>query len=97
MTTDRQTDRQTDRLTKFHSVGGVDTASTDGIFDISNLDRLGQSEVELVQKVVDGVDLLIQVSFIVLCSTLHLLCTLFSLQMEKKLEAGESIDSLIPQ
>lgn len=41
--------------------GGVDTASTDGIFDVSNADRLGFSEVELVQKVVDGVDLLIKV------------------------------------
>ena len=43
--------------------GGVDTASTDGIFDISNADRLGFSEVELVQKVVDGVELLIKVRF----------------------------------
>lgn len=43
--------------------GGVDTASVDGVFDISNADRLGQSEVELVQKVVDGVGLLIQVGF----------------------------------
>ena len=42
-------------------VGGVDTASTDGTFDISNLDRLGCSEVDLVQKVVDGVKLLIEV------------------------------------
>ena len=48
-------------ITYAHNVGGVDTASTDGIFDISNADRLGFSEVELVQKVVDGVDLLIQV------------------------------------
>ena len=40
--------------------GGVDTASTDGTFDISNADRLGHSEVELVQKVVDGVKLLIE-------------------------------------
>ena len=39
--------------------GGVDTASTDGIFDISNSDRLGFSEVELVQMVVDGVRLLV--------------------------------------
>lgn len=30
-----------------------------GVFDISNLDRLGFSEVELVQKVIDGVNLLI--------------------------------------
>nr|AAS72894.1 creatine kinase CK1 [Tethya aurantium] len=47
------------RLQK-RGTGGVDTASTDGIFDISNLDRLGHSEVSLVQKVVDGVDLLIK-------------------------------------
>lgn len=41
--------------------GGVDTASVDGVFDISNTDRLGHSEVELVQKVVDGVELLVKV------------------------------------
>ena len=46
------------RLQK-RGTGGVDTASTDGIFDVSNLDRLGFSEVELVQKVVDGVKLLV--------------------------------------
>ncbi|XP_072173883.1 creatine kinase B-type-like isoform X2 [Diadema setosum] len=40
--------------------GGVDTASTNGIFDISNSDRLGLSEVQLVQSVLDGVSLLIQ-------------------------------------
>ena len=39
--------------------GGVDTAAEGGVFDISNLDRLGFSEVELVQKVIDGVNLLI--------------------------------------
>lgn len=64
------------RLQK-RGTGGVDTASTEGIFDISNLDRLGSSEVEQVQKVVDGVELLVQ--------------------MEKRLEAGESIDDLIPK
>ena len=47
------------RLQK-RGTGGVDTAGTDGIFDISNSDRLGFSEVELVQRVVDGVALLIQ-------------------------------------
>lgn len=31
-----------------------------GVFDISNSDRLGFSEVELVQMVVDGVKLLIE-------------------------------------
>lgn len=30
-----------------------------GVFDISNADRLGFSEVELVQMVVDGVNLLV--------------------------------------
>ena len=47
------------RLQK-RGTGGVDTASTDGTFDISNLDRLGFSEVELVQSVVSGVELLVR-------------------------------------
>uniref|UniRef100_H2ZCP3 Creatine kinase M-type n=1 Tax=Ciona savignyi TaxID=51511 RepID=H2ZCP3_CIOSA len=47
------------RLQK-RGTGGVDTASSDGTFDISNLDRLGSSEVEQVQCVVDGVELLVQ-------------------------------------
>lgn len=42
------------------SIGGVDTAAVGGIFDISNADRLGFSEVELVQMLVDGVKLLIE-------------------------------------
>uniref|UniRef100_H3C4K2 creatine kinase n=1 Tax=Tetraodon nigroviridis TaxID=99883 RepID=H3C4K2_TETNG len=57
--------------------GGVDTAAVGGVFDISNADRLGFSEVELVQMVVDGVKLLVD--------------------MEKRLEKGESIDDLMPQ
>ena len=32
---------------------------TGGIYDISNIDRLGKSEVELVQVLVDGVNLLV--------------------------------------
>ncbi|XP_060938375.1 creatine kinase, brain a [Limanda limanda] len=40
--------------------GGVDTAAVGGVFDISNADRLGFSEVELVQGVVDGVRLLVE-------------------------------------
>ncbi|CAK7302408.1 Creatine kinase B-type [Vulpes lagopus] len=40
--------------------GGVDTAAVGGVFDVSNADRLGFSEVELVHMVVDGVKLLIQ-------------------------------------
>lgn len=40
--------------------GGVDTAAVGGVFDVSNADRLGFSEVELVQMVVDGVKLLIE-------------------------------------
>lgn len=49
---------QTFRLQK-RGTGGVDTASTDGVFDISNLDRLGVSEAELVHKVYIGVKYLI--------------------------------------
>lgn len=64
------------RLQK-RGTGGVDTAAEGGVFDISNADRLGFSEVELVQGVVDGVNLLIE--------------------MEKALEKGEAIDSLIPK
>ncbi|XP_077988751.1 creatine kinase U-type, mitochondrial-like [Glandiceps talaboti] len=47
------------RLQK-RGTGGVDTAATGGTFDISNLDRLGKSEVQLVQTVIDGLDLLIK-------------------------------------
>merc|ERR1739838_1125154 len=47
------------RLQK-RGTGGVDTASNDGTFDISNADRIGFSEVELVQMVVDGVEFLIK-------------------------------------
>lgn len=54
----------------------MDTASVGGVFDISNADRLGSSEVEQVQLVVDGVKLMVE--------------------MEKKLEKGEAIDSMIP-
>ncbi|XP_076587914.1 creatine kinase U-type, mitochondrial-like isoform X2 [Chaetodon auriga] len=46
------------RLQK-RGTGGVDTAATGDTFDISNLDRLGKSEVELVQLVIDGVNYLI--------------------------------------
>ncbi|XP_032870956.1 creatine kinase U-type, mitochondrial-like isoform X1 [Amblyraja radiata] len=35
---------------------GENTVDIDGVVDISNLDRLGMSEVELVQVVVDGVN-----------------------------------------
>ncbi|XP_053085114.1 creatine kinase S-type, mitochondrial isoform X2 [Pangasianodon hypophthalmus] len=47
------------RLQK-RGTGGVDTAAVGDVFDISNLDRLGKSEVELVQCVVDGVNFLIE-------------------------------------
>lgn len=63
------------RLQK-RGTGGVDTAATGGTFDISNADRLGFSEVQLVQGVVDGVNLLVE--------------------MEKRMEKGESVDDLIP-
>ena len=38
---------------------GVGTTTTDGVLDISNSDRLGFTEVELVQRVVNGVAKLI--------------------------------------
>jgi len=47
------------RLQK-RGTGGVDTAAVGGTFDISNSDRLGKSEVNLVQDLIDGVELLIQ-------------------------------------
>jgi len=50
---------ETLRLQK-RGTGGVDTAAEGGIFDLSNSDRLGFSEVELVQGVIDGVALLIE-------------------------------------
>ncbi|XP_039264869.1 creatine kinase, flagellar-like [Styela clava] len=47
------------RLQK-RGTGGVDTAAEGGTFDISNADRLGFSEVELVQMVIDGVEFMIE-------------------------------------
>merc|ERR1712046_380121 len=35
--------------------GGVDSTASNGIFDISNADRLGKSEVELVNTMIEGV------------------------------------------
>jgi creatine kinase len=46
------------RLQK-RGTGGVDTAAEGGIFDISNADRIGFSELALVQMLVDGVNTLI--------------------------------------
>lgn len=48
------------RLQK-RGTGGVDTASEGGMFDISNADRLGFSELDLVQMLVDGVNALIAI------------------------------------
>ncbi|XP_006005418.1 creatine kinase S-type, mitochondrial [Latimeria chalumnae] len=46
------------RLQK-RGTGGVDTAAVGDVFDISNMDRIGRSEVELVQLVIDGLNYLI--------------------------------------
>lgn len=40
--------------------GGVDTAAVGSVYDVSNADRLGFSEVEQVQMVVDGVKLMVE-------------------------------------
>ncbi|XP_072036163.1 creatine kinase U-type, mitochondrial-like [Amphiura filiformis] len=47
------------RLQK-RGTGGVDTATVGDTFDISNNDRLGRSEVQLVQTLIDGLDLMIK-------------------------------------
>ncbi|KAG2469085.1 creatine kinase M-type [Polypterus senegalus] len=47
------------RLQK-RGTGGVDTEAKGGVYDVSNADRLGFSEVEQVQMVVDGVKLMIE-------------------------------------
>merc|ERR1711981_1294521 len=60
------------RLQK-RGAGGVDCEAEGGIYDISNADRIGFSEVELVNLLIEGVH------FLVKC--------------EKKLEAGESIET----
>nr|Q9XY07.1 RecName: Full=Arginine kinase; Short=AK [Apostichopus japonicus]BAA76385.1 arginine kinase [Apostichopus japonicus] len=64
------------RLQK-RGTSGEFTESVGGVYDISNLDRLGSSEVEQVNCVIKGVKVLIE--------------------MEKKLEKGESIDDLVPK
>eukprot|EP00736_Rhodelphis_marinus_P004137 Rmarinus@m.3392 len=51
---------------------GEHTESVGGVYDVSNKHRLGYTEVELVQTMIDGIGKLIE--------------------LEKKLEAGESID-----
>ena len=61
----------------FFYVAGELTEAVGGVYDVSNLDRLGTSEVEQVNCVIKGVKLIIE--------------------MEKRLEKGESIDDLIPQ
>jgi len=40
--------------------GGVDSAAEGGLYDISNADRLGKSEVTLVQDLIDGLEKLIE-------------------------------------
>jgi creatine kinase len=40
--------------------GGVDSASTGGTWDISNADRLGKSETQLVNIFIEGVAQIIQ-------------------------------------
>lgn len=56
---------------------GVDSASEGGIFDISNADRIGKSEIVLVNTFIDGAAQFIK--------------------WEQMLEAGKSIDHLVPK
>lgn len=55
---------------------GEHSAAVGGVWDISNKQRIGHSEVELVQTMVNGITTLIA--------------------LEKKLEAGESIETDLP-
>ncbi|EQC41958.1 hypothetical protein SDRG_00807 [Saprolegnia diclina VS20] len=57
-------------------MNGEHSASVGGVYDVSNKQRIGYSEAELVQTMINGIRLLID--------------------LEKKLEAGESIDGLLP-
>lgn len=43
----------------FPFFGGVDTTAVENVFDISPSDRLGFSGEEIVQRLIDGVNLLI--------------------------------------
>lgn len=61
---------------QMRGTSGEFTEGVGGVYDISNLDRLGTSEVQQVQCVIDGVTKIIE--------------------LEKKLEAGESIDGIMP-
>jgi len=61
---------------QMRGTSGEFTEGVGGVYDISNLDRLGTSEVQQVQCVIDGVTKIIE--------------------LEKKLEAGESIDGDMP-
>jgi len=45
---------------QIRGIHGEHTETNDGVFDISNLRRLGRSEVELVQDMYDGVKALIE-------------------------------------
>ncbi|EMP27232.1 Creatine kinase M-type [Chelonia mydas] len=47
-------------LLQKRGTGGVDTEAVGAVFDISNADRLGFSEVEQVQMVVEGVKLMVE-------------------------------------
>ena len=44
---------------QIRGIHGEHTETTDGVFDISNKRRLGRSEKELVQDMIDGVKALI--------------------------------------
>jgi len=45
---------------QIRGIHGEHTETDDGVFDISNLRRLGRNEVELVQDMYDGVKAMIR-------------------------------------
>ena len=91
--------------------GGVDTVAEGGLFDISNADRLGFSEVCYFVHSHAHVYILYRnvvwrgirfADVIVFCVQVQLVQQVVDgvnllVEMEKKLEKGESIDSLMPK
>jgi creatine kinase len=43
--------------------GGVDSAATGGIYDVSNADRIGKGEVDLCNVLIEGLALLVKWEF----------------------------------
>ena len=70
---------------------GVDSASTGGTWDISNADRLGKSEIELVNIFIEGLFLLQILIYFPNLGVAQII------RWEQALEKGENIESEVSQ